>query len=202
MRFTQSLFATAALVAAVFADVKITGAPMEFKAGETYEITYSGDKGDVPTTLLLRKGPSTNLQTVKTITDSATGGSFSWTVDPDFVDATDYALEIQQGEDDTNYWGPIALSGGTGEEVSSSTSAPSTSSPTSAATTEAPSETSAPSGSPTPSSNGTSTVTPTRGTPNPSDPTGAPEETGAASMLASSPLAFVFGAVAAMIYLN
>lgn len=69
MRFTQTLFAGAALVAAAFASVEINEYPKTVVAGQEYEITYSGTNGpDAPTTFILRKGLNEDLETIETLT--------------------------------------------------------------------------------------------------------------------------------------
>lgn len=210
MRFFETILAGAALVAAAFA-VEINEAPNEVQAGRSYRITYTpGD--DTPTTFILRKGKSGDLSTITTLTESATGGEFMWSVDSALPDANDYALEIRQG-DENNYFGPFALTGGsepTSSSESSSGSASSTATDSSASSTETvttetiTSVSSSASASITPSANGTTITTGTR-TPTAS-PTetdeGVPESTNAASAFGSSPMALIFGAVAAMAYLN
>jgi len=209
MRFFQTIFASAALVAAAFA-VEINEYPSSVQAGRTYRVTYTpGD--DTPTTFILRKGENNNLDTITTLTESATGGEFMWEVDADLANADDYALEVQQPNSPPNYIGPIALNGGadvTSSAESSSASSTAASSTETESKTESSTETitSAPastaSGTPSSSSNGTATVSVTR-TPSAS-PTGdeVPNDDSAAGMLSSSPLALLFGAVAAMVFLN
>lgn len=213
MRFFETIFAGAALVAAALA-VEINEFPSEVQAGRSYRITYTpGD--DTPTTFILRKGENADLAIITTLTESATGGEFMWSVDSALPNADDYALEIRQG-DENNFIGPISLSGGsdaTSSAASSSGSASSTatdSSASSAATTETETETvtsvvTSASASITPSANGTTITTGTRtpsASPTESEDGGVPESTGAASAFGSSPMALIFGAVAAMAYLN
>lgn len=211
MRFFSTIFAGAALVAAALA-VEINEFPSEVQAGRTYRITYTpGD--DTPTTFILRKGANEDLDTITTLTTTATGGEFQWAVDSSLEDADDYALEIKQGTE-SNYIGPIALTGGSEPKPSSSSAASSSPSSTAASTssdlvstTVSVSVSTFITGVPTPSGNGTNipslTRTPssTRG-PSETETQGPPESTGAASAFSSSPLALVFGAVAAMAYLN
>lgn len=212
MRFFETIFAGAALVAAALA-VEINEFPREVQAGRSYRITYTpGD--DTPTTFILRKGENGNLDTITTLTTTATGGEFQWAVDSSLPDADDYALEVRQGEEN-NFIGPIALSGGseaTSSAESSSGSASSTATDSSASsaatTTETETVTSlvtSASASITPSANGTTITTGTRtptASPTETDEGGVPESTGAASAFGSSPVALIFGAVAAMAYLN
>ncbi|KAH7088314.1 hypothetical protein FB567DRAFT_335789 [Paraphoma chrysanthemicola] len=79
-------------------------------AGKTYTITYSPG-GNTPTTFILRKGFSTGLATVGTLTTSATGGTFQWTVSSSLVSGSDYALEIRQGSDTPNFSGLFSVRG-------------------------------------------------------------------------------------------
>jgi len=205
MRFTQTLFAGAAFVAAALA-LEINEYPPSVEAGKTYTVTYS-PADNKPTTFILRKGVNENLDTVTTLTTTATGGKFEWTVDEDLENASDYALMIEQAGVDPNYIGPIALSGGEDPKPSSSSkasssAASSTESESSSATATISITTmlsSTVSATPTASSNGTASLS---RTPTETETQGAPESTGAASALASSPLALIFGAAAAMMYLN
>jgi hypothetical protein len=69
MRFFETIFAGAALVAAALA-VEINDCPREVQAGRSYTVTYSpGD--DTPTTFLLRKGENADLKTITTLTGKA-----------------------------------------------------------------------------------------------------------------------------------
>ncbi|KAF2750931.1 hypothetical protein M011DRAFT_464729 [Sporormia fimetaria CBS 119925] len=198
MRFTQTLLAGAALLAAAWA-VEINEYPTEVQAGRSYRVTYTpGD--ETPTTFILRQGDNDNLDTITTLTETATGGEFMWNVDSALPNGADYALEIRQGTE-VNYIGPIALSGG----AASSAALSSTTEESSTATDM--SMTTSVSAMPTNSANTTETVsvsrTPTRSaSPTETESEGAPEATGAASALGASPLALVLGAVAAFAYLN
>jgi len=224
MRFIQSIFAGAALVAAALA-VEINEFPSEVQPGKSYVIKYTpGDSA--PTSFLLRKGKNEDLKTIATLTTSATGGSFTWNVDSALPNADDYALQVKQGSDE-NYIGPIKLTGGSASVSPSASSSASASasasksesesaSASSGASTKTPSMTTAsPSASAsmsTPGSNSTVATatlsrTPSAGSTRSGSPTntnspGAPQNTGAASTLSSSPLALIFGAVAAFAYLN
>jgi hypothetical protein len=66
MRFTQTLFAGAAFIAAAFA-VEINEFPSEVQAGRSYRVTYTPG-GDIPTTFILRKGKNEALDTLDTLT--------------------------------------------------------------------------------------------------------------------------------------
>lgn len=212
----------AALLATAFA-VELNEVPTSLEAGKTYTITYS-PKDNTPTTFILRKGDPGNLDTIGEI-GTATGGSFTWTVPKDLVNAPNYAFEVQQAGSSPNYSGLIPLTGGSGKESSSSASASSgyptksmaslsvASSSASASTTKTESSktTPAPSGSPSMTPGMNSTITsatlssrtstgsagPTTAGPN-SPPA---ESTNGASLFGSSPVALFLGA-AAMVYFN
>jgi hypothetical protein len=203
MRFIQSIFAGAALVAAAFA-VEINEFPSEVQAGRTYRVTYTPG-GNTPTTFILRQGANENLDTITTLTESATGGEFLWNVDSSLPNGEDYALEIRQGTD-VNYIGPIALSGGTNptSKAASSSAASTTSAASSTITTATTASVHS-----TASGNGTMTsVTLSRsGTPTPSasstESIGAPSQpSSGASAYGASSFGMLFGAVAAMAYIN
>lgn len=65
MRFCQTVFAGAAIVAAALA-VEINKLSSDITAGSTAEVEYSPDDG--PTTFVLRKGDSDNLANVTVLT--------------------------------------------------------------------------------------------------------------------------------------
>lgn len=209
MRF-ESIFAGAALVAAAMAQTfAINSYPATgVVAGQTYEVTYS-PADNTPTTFVLRQGPSGNLNTIDTLTTTATGGKFSWTVAKTLANQPNYALEIRRG-DQVNYSGQFGLTGGAAAAVSSavSSAASAASSAISSAVSSARSSASA---SVSASSGVNSTVTSatlSRTASGTSRPTSSatssskiPEATGAASSMTGSPLAVVLGAVAAFAYL-
>ncbi|KAI8940428.1 hypothetical protein NX059_004116 [Plenodomus lindquistii] len=231
MRF-ESIFAGAALVAAAVAQsLAINDFPASgVVAGQTYEVTYS-PADNTPTTFILRQGPSGNLNTIETLTTSATGGRFSWTVSDDLENQPNYALEIVRG-DENNYSAQFGLTGGETAEASSAVSS-AVASASSAASAAASSAASAASSAASSASaalssavasavssvqasatisassgvNSTiSTASLTRsatGTGRPSSTSSAsiPESTGAAASMAGSPLAAVFAAIAAFAYL-
>lgn len=237
MRFFEIVLSGAAMVAAVAAQagIAINQYPSGgVKAGSTYVITYS-PADQTPTEIILRRGPSGNLDTVGTL-GTATGGSFSWTVDSSLPDSSDYAIEITRGAI-INYSGQFGLTGGSGVKTSSVASASATpsrypvasaASSASAAISSAKSSASSAAASassalaslissastavasasimPSNSINGTiSSPTLSRSASSATaSKTGSsvPESTGAASALDSSPLALIFGAVAAIAYLH
>ncbi|KAF3001289.1 hypothetical protein E8E13_004537 [Curvularia kusanoi] len=136
MRFFQMIASSAALIAAALA-VEINDYPTGgVKAGQTYEITYS-PADNTPTTFILRKGLSTNLEVLGTLTSSATGGKFSWTVDKSLADGSDYALEIRQAGQDPNYSGQFGLTGGSAAVSSAASSASASATPNASASSVA-----------------------------------------------------------------
>jgi len=243
MRFFETILSGAALVAAALA-LEINDFPAQgVVAGQSYTVTYS-PKDNTPTEILLRSGPSGNLNAGITLTASATGGSYTFTVPKDLADAANYALEVKQG-DKINYSAQFPLSGGSGSVSSAVSSAvksavssakASASSATSSAGYAASSAASSASAklssavaSAVSSAHASMTAAPSAGynSTSPSNSTlshatlstsasgtGSPKATGnkttsglpeatanGASALASSPLAFIFGAVAAFAYL-
>jgi len=118
MRFIQMLASSAAFIAAALA-VEINEYPTGgVEAGKTYTVTYS-PADNTPTTFILRKGLSTDLDTVGTLTSTATGGTFSWTVAKDLPNGADYALEVRQSGEAPNYSGQFGLTGGSAAASSS-----------------------------------------------------------------------------------
>lgn len=92
---TLLLGAFAALAAAQSAVLTFTRVPNPITDGEPQAITYSTNDTDSPVTIILRKGPANNLQTVDTLTTDANGGQFIWTPPPSLPNGADYALEIR-----------------------------------------------------------------------------------------------------------
>jgi len=208
MRFFQTLLSGAAMIAAVVG-ITIDSYPSGgIAAGATTNITFTATG---PCTLLLRKGPSNNLVTVATLTTTATGGSYLWTVASNLVSGTDYALQIVQG-DQNNYSGQFSISGGTGVASSSAASASASASASmSSAMSKASSSASA---SVTKASNSTvSSATLSRSASSAAATSakatgatttssgGPPQNTNAAAALVASPLTVIVGAFAAFAYL-
>jgi hypothetical protein len=218
MRFFEIVVSGAALISSAFAVTIDTYPTAGVEAGKTYTITYSPK--DQAATFILRKGLSTDLQTVATV-GTGSGGNFTWTVDKDLPNASNYALEVKQG-DQINYSAQFPLTGGSTAAISSALSSASAalssaasvassirSSAASAITSAASSASASASVVPSSGSNTTvSTATLSKSaTPSASKPAsttggGPPQSTGAASMLESSPLAIIFGAIAAFAFLN
>ncbi|KAK5127212.1 hypothetical protein LTR85_008574 [Meristemomyces frigidus] len=117
----------AALSAAQSAVLTFTKVPNPVTDGVAEAITYSTNDTTTPVTIILRKGASGNLQTVSTLTSSATGGQYIWTPSTSLADGTDYALEITQGSQ-INYFGPFEIQGAVASAVSSASSSSATAS--------------------------------------------------------------------------
>ncbi|KAF2874762.1 Ser-Thr-rich glycosyl-phosphatidyl-inositol-anchored membrane family-domain-containing protein [Massariosphaeria phaeospora] len=226
MRFFEVILSGSALIAAAWA-LELNDWPNKFVSGETYTITYS-PKDDTPTQLKLRQGESDNLKDVAVLTTDATGGSFTFTVDESLPNGDDYAIEVSQGTT-VNYSNLIPLTGSEASPIASSATPSATASSSASASESASSKSaslssasessmsmtsSAASASATLAPSSSLNATITTGTlsrtasPSSTDEAtgtssgGPPESTGAASLLSSSPLALIFGAVAAMAYLN
>ncbi|KAI7164055.1 hypothetical protein D0869_08270 [Hortaea werneckii] len=99
-----------ALAAAQSTTLTFTDVPQTVTDGQEQTIRYTTDDNSTAVTILLRKGPSENLQTVSTLTTSATGGEYLWTPSICLENGDDYALEIQQGSEN-NYFGPFTVQG-------------------------------------------------------------------------------------------
>ncbi|EAT77399.1 hypothetical protein HBI56_210490 [Parastagonospora nodorum] len=220
MRFFEIVVSGAALISSGLAVTIDTYPTSGVEAGKSYTITYSPK--DAPATFVLRKGASGNLDTVGTI-GTGTGGSFTWSVDKALPNDGSYALEVKQGSE-INYSGQFPLSGGSNAPASASSVLASASSALSSAASAASSAassiassaasavtSSAASVSAMPSSSANSTVStatlsrsasPSASRPASTTGGSPPQSTGAASMLSSSPVAILFGAIAAFAYLN
>ncbi|KAK3618690.1 hypothetical protein LTR56_024477 [Elasticomyces elasticus] len=118
--FTRFLLASslAALAAAQSASLTFTHVNNPITDGQAQALTYSTNDTTTPVTIILRKGLATDLQTVSTLTTSATGGQFVWTPTC-LVDGVDYALQISQGSQ-VNYFGPFVIQGYAAQSCSSS----------------------------------------------------------------------------------
>jgi len=216
MRFFETVLSGAALFAVALGLTIDTYPSGGVVAGQTYTITYS-PKDNTPTTFILRQGPSGNLNTIDTLTTTATGGSFQWTVPKSLPNQPNYAFEIRQGST-TNFSGQFGLTGGSAAvssavssaQASASSAVASAASSASAALSSALSSIRA-SASATASGNSTvSSATLSAGptshasskpTSTASGSSGPPASTGAASALNGSPMAAVAGLFAAFAYL-
>ncbi|KUL86473.1 hypothetical protein ZTR_08112 [Talaromyces verruculosus] len=105
------LLVSAGLLASVMADyIAFSEWPASLVAGQPVTLKWVGGS-DAPATITLRKGASTDLQEIQTLSSSATNGEFNWTPPADLQNADDYAFQITQG-DEINYTGLLPLSGG------------------------------------------------------------------------------------------
>lgn len=129
--FFRSLLASALATVALAQEssrvLYFTRVPNPVTAGQPQALIYSTNDTTSPVTITLRKGLSTNLQTIETLTSSATGGQYVWTPSNTLENDSDYALQIEQGSQ-LNYYGPFTLQGSSEEESSSSASGSATSS--------------------------------------------------------------------------
>ncbi|KAI4145319.1 MAG: hypothetical protein LQ340_006328 [Diploschistes diacapsis] len=92
--------------------LQFTQTPANAQVGQSSTISWTGGNGG-HVTLTLRQGPDpNNLATIAIITGDASGNSYTWTPSSSIPPATDYALEISQGEDTTNYSGFFSVLGG------------------------------------------------------------------------------------------
>lgn len=122
--FTQTLLlsALAALATAQSSVLSFTRVPNPVTDGQVQVLLYSTNDTTSPVTILLRKGLSSNLQTVYTVTENAQNGQYLWTPPTWIADDTDYALEIMQGTQ-VNYYGPFTIQGSQPAAVASHSSA-------------------------------------------------------------------------------
>lgn len=88
--------------------LEFTSFPTAVVRGASYDLTYT-PADDTFTTIVLRKGDPDNLDLVSTLTEEATGGTYTWTVDEGLQVEDDYALEIKRDNGDDNYSGTVAV---------------------------------------------------------------------------------------------
>lgn len=123
MRFFSAAFvgvsALVSLAAAQSNTLFFTSVPDLVTVGQTYTIKYTAPDSSSPVTITLRKGPSTDLSTIATLTSTSTGGSYKWTPDSSLVSGPDYALQITQGSE-INYSGLFPIVGGSSSSASAS----------------------------------------------------------------------------------
>ncbi|MCJ1448999.1 MAG: hypothetical protein MMC23_009518 [Stictis urceolatum] len=118
MQFSSILIAAVSLALAQ-AKIAFTTLPSAVEAGKPTTLKWTGGDNGEPVTITLRKGLSSNLQTIAILTSDAKGNSYTWTPSKSLANADDYALQISQGVDDSNYTGEISLSGGSSAAASS-----------------------------------------------------------------------------------
>ncbi|KIW56142.1 hypothetical protein PV05_04824 [Exophiala xenobiotica] len=118
MFLSKALILGASLYSCALAQTKIafTHVPAVVVAGESYNITWGGGDG-TSVTITLREGDPNELKTIDTLADSVSDNFFLWTVSKDLKTASDYALQITQGQNDINYSGQFSLTGGTGSST-------------------------------------------------------------------------------------
>ena len=90
--------ALATFASAQSSDVYFTRVPNPITVGEPQAILYTTNDDETPVIITLRQGSSSDLQTIDTLTTSATGGQYVWTPELDLPNGIDYALEISQGD--------------------------------------------------------------------------------------------------------
>ena len=124
--FTKTLLlaagALASLVAAQSQVLTFTHVPNPVTDGEPQAITYATNDTTHPVTIILRQGQQRNLDTIETLTTTATGGQYIWTPDKTLPNGNDYALEIKQGTQ-VNYYGPFIVQGASPAAISSAAQA-------------------------------------------------------------------------------
>ncbi|KAI9809071.1 MAG: hypothetical protein M1825_002360 [Sarcosagium campestre] len=119
----SSVFGLAALAASALAQettvLQFTSFFNSVNVGITQTLKYTGGDGS-PITIILKKGPSSDLKDVATITTSGSGKTFDWT--PKSVpEDNDYALSIQQSGKE-NFSNQFTILGGSSSSSSSSSS--------------------------------------------------------------------------------
>ncbi|EXJ57079.1 hypothetical protein A1O7_07423 [Cladophialophora yegresii CBS 114405] len=133
MLSTKFLLLGASLFTYAVAQTRIafTSVPAVANAGESYNITWGGGDGS-PVTITLREGNSNDLKTVATLADGVDEDFFVWNVSKSLPTASDYALQITQGQDSINYSGQFSIVGGSGTSSISVTGASTTTAATNA----------------------------------------------------------------------
>lgn len=119
---TLLLSALSALAAAQSAVLTFTNVPNPITDGQAQAITYATNDTTSPVSIILRQGPSGNLQDVETLTTDARDGQFIWTPSTSLPNGNNYALQIKQGNE-VNYFGPFVVQGASSSASSVSVSA-------------------------------------------------------------------------------
>ncbi|KIW23192.1 uncharacterized protein PV07_11412 [Cladophialophora immunda] len=102
------------------ARIAFTSVPALVVAGQSYNISWAGGDGS-PVTITLREGDPNDLKTIATLADGVTEDFFVWNVSQSLATASDYALQITQGQDSINYSGLFSIAGGSGTSTISYT---------------------------------------------------------------------------------
>lgn len=183
-------------LAAVANAAKFTNSEINPVPGESFTLTWDSASG--PVTILLKDGPPDDLQTVDTLIAGASGGSFTFTLDPADYPAGTYAFEIID-DSGSNYSLQFNFAGTAtpDEDEDSSTTATPSATATDAEESETPSPTASAADEEETSSSTTATR-PSRTTTSDDSETSVP---GAAGRV-SSPLALILVTIAAMVYFN
>ncbi|OAP63560.1 hypothetical protein AYL99_02787 [Fonsecaea erecta] len=109
------LLLSASLITHALAQARIafTSVPALVVAGQSYNISWAGGDGS-PVTITLREGDPNDLKTIATLADGVTEDFFVWDVSKSLATASDYALQITQGQDSINYSGLFSIADGSG----------------------------------------------------------------------------------------
>ncbi|KIW65647.1 hypothetical protein PV04_07888 [Phialophora macrospora] len=120
MLSAKFLLLGASLFTYALAQTKIafTSVPAVANVGESYNITWGGGDGS-PVTITLREGDSNALKTIATLADGVEENFFLWHVSESLATASDYALQITQGQGSINYSGQFSIVGGSGTSTAS-----------------------------------------------------------------------------------
>ncbi|KAJ9615737.1 hypothetical protein H2200_001814 [Cladophialophora chaetospira] len=115
MLCTKLLLLSASLFSYALAQTRIafTSVPAVAEAGKSYNLTWGGGDGS-PVTITLREGDSNDLKTIATLADGVEEDFFLWNVSKSLATASDYALQITQGQGSINYSGQFSIAGGSG----------------------------------------------------------------------------------------
>lgn len=138
MKFTLATLAT--LVSAALAANEFTSpSPNEvLKTGESFVVEWEPSDESSKVNLYLRKGDPDNLENVLTISkDLENGGAVRWTVPNSVEPGDEYAIEIQdaENEDEVNYSNQFTIEKGEGSAETSGASDNSTATTSGAAAT-------------------------------------------------------------------
>ncbi|KAJ5763030.1 hypothetical protein N7533_001711 [Penicillium manginii] len=99
MHFSRVLAVSASLITLGLAadPLAFTSWPQDVAAGKPVTLTWAGAVPGQPVTLTLRKGSSTHLKDVETITSEAKDGTFTWTPGDNVKEGETYAFQVSQG---------------------------------------------------------------------------------------------------------
>jgi len=215
MLFSKSTFVLAAValsqVASAAINAFITPAEGEvLEGGKTIAVTWKNDGGK-KVSITLRKGKSTNLDTIEDIAKSIdNSGSYTWVVPDDIESGADYALMITDlDSEEVNYTGLFSLktdvaAGEESDDEETSTTKTTTTANTKTTASAEPTETADDEDEDEEETDAPTTTRAARTTTaddEEPEESAAPEDSSAAA-LSKSPLAFVVCLVGAFFYLN